>query len=132
MSVLEITSHILGVVMAVSIIMWLGIAYRLWVMARSKSTVVPVFGWYASLSMACACLVLTASGFRHAASERLRLRKTQVPQSNPPTLLPNIEVAPAHPQTHPVAIKEFVEPAPPADERLDQSSRFNFERPLPD
>jgi len=107
---------------------------QVWIpqMARSKSTVVPVFGWYASLSMACACLVLTASGFRHAASERLRLRKTQVPQSNPPTLLPNIEVAPAHPQTHPVAIKEFVEPAPPADERLDQSSRFNFERPLPD
>lgn len=39
MSALEITSHILGVVLAVSTIMWLGIAYRLWVMAMSKSTI---------------------------------------------------------------------------------------------
>jgi len=39
MPALEITSHILGVVTAVSTIMWLGIAYRLWAMARSKSTI---------------------------------------------------------------------------------------------
>lgn len=39
MSILEITSHILGVVTAVSTIMWLGIAYRLWAMARSNSTI---------------------------------------------------------------------------------------------
>jgi chlorobactene glucosyltransferase len=39
MSTLEITSHILGAVTAVSTIMWLGVAYRLWAMARSKSTI---------------------------------------------------------------------------------------------
>jgi len=39
MSTLEVTSHILGVVTAASLILWLGIAYRLWAMARSKSTI---------------------------------------------------------------------------------------------
>lgn len=40
MSTIEITSHILGAVTAVTLFMWLGIAYRLWVMTRSKSTVI--------------------------------------------------------------------------------------------
>ena len=39
MSALEITSYILGVVTVISTSMWLGIAYRLLAMARSKSTI---------------------------------------------------------------------------------------------
>ena len=39
MSAIEVTSHILGAITAVSLLMWLGIAYRLWAMARSKSTI---------------------------------------------------------------------------------------------
>ena len=39
MPAIELTSHILGFVNAVSLCLWLGIAYRLLIMARSKSTI---------------------------------------------------------------------------------------------
>ena len=39
MSAIEITSYILGVVTVGSLILWLGFAYRLWVMRRLKATI---------------------------------------------------------------------------------------------
>ncbi len=39
MSTLELTSHILGVVVTGSLILWIGIAYRLWAISKSNSTV---------------------------------------------------------------------------------------------
>ena len=39
MTAIALTSHILGVMTVVSFFLWCGVGYRLWAMARSKSTI---------------------------------------------------------------------------------------------